>query len=57
MSKEMGFLKLLSEIKKHKATGPDRIPDKYLKECALEIVDAYFLLFQTSTDQEKVPHG
>ena len=42
--KRKGLLKLLSEIKEQKATGPDRIPGKYLTECALEIVDAYVLL-------------
>ena len=55
--KRKGVLKLLSEIKEHKATGPDRIPGKFLKECALEIVEAYVLLFQASIDQGKVPQG
>ena len=55
--KRKGVLKLLSEIKEHKATGPDRIPGKFLKEFALEIVDAYVLLFQASIDQGKVPQG
>ena len=31
--------------------------NKFLKECALEIVDAYVLLFQASIDQGKVPQG
>ncbi|KAA2237150.1 reverse transcriptase family protein, partial [Chitinophaga agrisoli] len=42
-------------INEHKATGPDGIPGKLLKTCAIEILDSYVLLFETSIKQGKVP--
>ena len=50
-----GVLKLLLNINEHKATGPDGIPGRLLKTCALEILDSYVLLFETSLKQGKVP--
>jgi hypothetical protein len=46
-----GLLKLLLNIKEHKATGPDDIPGKLLKIVAFEILDIYQLLFQSSLNQ------
>ena len=40
-----GVLKLLTNVKEHKATGPDDIPGKLLKLLAEDIVDTYTLLF------------
>ena len=37
-----GVLKLLSEINPHKASGPDNIPARVLKETASEIAPTYF---------------
>ena len=50
-----GVLKLLQGIKENKATGPDGIPGKLLKECAKELADVYTVLFQASLDQGEVP--
>ena len=50
-----GVLKLLLNIKEHKATGPDSIPGRLLKMCAHELVEIYVILFQASLNQGKVP--
>ncbi|XP_072016713.1 uncharacterized protein [Amphiura filiformis] len=50
-----GVIKLLQNLKPHKATGPDGIPARLLRETALEIAPAITLLFQASLDQGKVP--
>ena len=50
-----GVLKLLSNLKEHKATGPDGIPSKLLKTCANEICCVLTLIFQTSLDQGTIP--
>ena len=47
--------KLLRNLKSHKATGPDSIPARLLKEAATELAPAVTLLFQASLDQGKVP--
>jgi len=39
----------------HKATGPDGIPARLLKETASELAPAVTLLFQVSLDRGKVP--
>ena len=49
-----GVSKLLRNLKPHKATGPDGIPARLLKETAIEIAPAVSLLFQTSLDQGNV---
>ena len=51
-----GVAKLLSELKPHKASGPDEISSKLLKECAQEIVPAFSLLFQASLSQLTIPN-
>jgi hypothetical protein len=53
---ENGVYKLLRNIKPHKATGPDNIQARYLKELALELTPAITFLFQTSLEQGKLPN-
>ena len=50
-----GVLKLLVNIKEHKATGADEIPGMLLKLLATEIHEIYTILFQTSLDQGVLP--
>ncbi len=52
---EKGVRKLLSNIIPHKATGPDGIPARFLKEFAQEITPILTLVFQKSIDSGKVP--
>ena len=51
-----GVIKLMANIKEHKATGPDGIPGRLLKYCAYELADTFTLLFQKSLEQGRVPH-
>ena len=51
-----GVHKLLSNLKIHKATGPDNIPARLLKELAAELTPVFTLFYQTSLDQGKVPN-
>ena len=50
-----GVLKLLSNLKIHKATGPDGIPGRLLKLCANELASPFTLLFQVSLDTGTIP--
>ena len=50
-----GVLALLKNIKEDKATGPDDIPGKLLKYCALELHEIFTVLFQKSLDMGTVP--
>ena len=50
-----GVLKLLKDIKPHKATGPDNIPGRLLKEAAEELAPGLAHLFQISVDNGKIP--
>ena len=50
-----GVLKLLKDLKPHKATGPDNIPGSLLKEAAEELAPGTAHLFQISIDNEKIP--
>jgi len=50
-----GVVNLLKNIKEHKVFGPDKIPNRLLKECATEIAPSLVLLFQASIKQSKVP--
>ena len=52
---QRGVLKLLQNINPHKATGPDNIPGKILKELAVYLAPVYTILFQASLDQGSVP--
>jgi len=50
-----GVVNLLKNIKEHKTFVPDKIPNRFLKECSTEIVPSLVLLFQASIKQSKVP--
>ncbi len=50
-----GVNKLLNNIKVHKATGPDDIPARLLKECAPAITPVLTLIFQISFKQGRIP--
>ena len=50
-----GIVKLLKNLNPHKATGPDGIPARLLKEIAEDIAPAITLLYQASLDQGTVP--
>ena len=50
-----GVLKLLNNINPNKATGPDSIPGKLLKDLAQEISPALTLIFNASLHQGKIP--
>ena len=52
---EEGVIKLLIELNPYKASGPDGIPARLLKECANEIAPALTLLFNASLKQGTVP--
>ena len=46
---------LLANLDGHKATGPDNIPSRFLKEFAKQIAPALMLIFQSSINQGKLP--
>lgn len=50
-----GVAKLLRNTKPNKASGPDNIPAKFLKETANELAPALSLLFQASLKQSEIP--
>ena len=50
-----GVLKLLRNINPTKATGPDTIPGRILKELATEITPALTLIFKASLHQGEIP--
>ena len=50
-----GVYKLLTCLKEHKATGPDRIPTRLLKTLAEELTPVFSLFFQASLDQCILP--
>jgi hypothetical protein len=50
-----GVAALLSKIKPHKATGPDDIPGRILKECSEEIAPALTFIFQQTLDTGDIP--
>ena len=50
-----GVWKLLTNLKPHKATGPDNIPTRLLKELAKPLAPIFTTLFQASLDQGTVP--
>ena len=52
---ETGVRKLLEAVKPHKATGPDAIPARLLKDYAAEIAPVLTLIYQSSLDQGTVP--
>ena len=50
-----GVANLLSNLKSHKASGPDNIPVFFLKETANEIAPILTQIFQSSLDQGVLP--
>ena len=50
-----GVTKLLRNLSPHKATGPDAIPTRFLKEVAADIAPALVLVFEASLQQGRVP--
>ena len=50
-----GIQKLLCHFNPHKATGPDQVSPRLLKETAKQIFPALTLVFQASINQGKVP--
>lgn len=53
MVNSKGVLKLLRDIRPHKAKGPYAIPRRLLKTLSDEIVDIFCMIFQASLDQGK----
>ena len=49
-----GVENLLSNLNPHKATGPDNIPSKFLKETAHYISPLLTFIFQSSISQGKL---
>ena len=50
-----GILKLLKGLDPSKASGPDGVSTRILKECSDEIADALLLVFTASLKQGKIP--
>ena len=50
-----GVYNLLTNLDPHKATGPDSIPPKLLKETALHMAPLLTFIFQASLNQGKLP--
>ena len=48
---------LLKKIKASKASGPDNIPNRVLKECAAELAPAIAILFQQSLNRGILPEA
>ena len=52
---ENGVFKLLQELKPHKATGPDCLSPRFLKEIATPLTQAQTLIYQATLDQGRLP--
>ena len=50
-----GVLRLLSQLHPQKATGPEKIPSRFLKEFASDLTPMLTLIFQASLMQGTVP--
>jgi hypothetical protein len=50
MIQESGVLKLLQDLNISKAPGPDALPNKVLKECAVELAPVVSMIFQSSLE-------
>ena len=53
--REKGLEKLLKEVNPSKASGPDGIPNRILKECACQIAPSLTAIFQKSIDTGTLP--
>ena len=51
-----GVRKMLANLNPHKATGPDNIPTRLLKDLATPLAPIFTILFQASLNQGTVPH-
>ena len=54
-SQKNGILKLLNDLDPTKASGPDNVSTRILRECADDISDFLVLLFTASLKQGKIP--
>ena len=52
---ESGVQKIFAGLNPHKATGPDQLPARLLKEAATELTPVFTLFFQASVDQGIIP--
>ena len=52
---EEGVYKLLHRLNTHKATGPDDISTRLLKETSRELASVFTLLFQASVQHGRIP--
>ena len=50
-----GIEKLLQNVNASKATGPDEIPARLIKECSKELAPVIAALYQQSLDEGEVP--
>ncbi len=53
---QAGVLKLLQNLKEHKASGPDQVPSRVLKKIALPVSHCLALIFNASLVSGIVPH-
>ncbi|KAK3088908.1 hypothetical protein FSP39_025302 [Pinctada imbricata] len=53
--REEGVRKLLENINPSKATGPDNIPNRVLKQCAKQLAPALTCIYQRSLDSGELP--
>jgi hypothetical protein len=54
--KEKGVADLLKNVNPSKASGPDNIPNRVLKECAEELAPIFTTMYQHSIDTGELPH-
>ena len=55
MITEPGVYKLLTDLKEHKASGPDSVPARVLKHCADSVAPVLQKIFQASIDNKYLP--
>ena len=53
--KTEGVQKLLAHVNPSKASGPDNIPNRILKECANQLAPSLSIIFQLSIDSGELP--
>ena len=53
--KQEGLEKLLSKVNPSKSSGPDNIPNRILKECAVQLAPILQKIFQVSIDTGDLP--
>ena len=51
-----GVIRLLTNFNPNKASGPDKISNRFLKEIATEIAPSLTVLFQASLNQGIIPN-